>query len=837
MLDHLKVLDLSDERGLLTGRLLADLGADVVQVEPSSGSTARAATPLSADGTSLYWASYAANKRGIVLDLEPGPAGAEALARFDELAAVADVVLTSATGEWLRARGLHPEQVTARHPHLVHVSVTPFGLTGPKAEWVDSDLVVWAAGGPLEPHRDPDSDRPPLRVSVPQTYLHAAADAAAGALVALRERRLSNRGQIVDVSAQEAIGVATLARVLADPVGDAKPEWHQQPVKRTDQSGSGAATPNRLKKWRVADGMVELHLSMGPASGGFTNNLFGWLSAEGAIPAEIAEWDWRVLPARIESGELTEADLDRVRGYVREFLAGKTKAEVVEAALAHRLLCMAIYDISDLLASPQLAARGYWETVPVDGAQVRIPANWAQFTGPDAAPFPGVRRPAPLIGEHTDEVSAEWLEEGSRGVEPLAATHAAADGASERPQALAGLKVLDLSWVVAGPLIARALADFGADVVRVESGTRIETARLMQPFHGGVAGPENSALFGNCNAGKRGLTLDLKSVEGQDVVRGLVAWADVVVESFSPGQMDRWGLGYEALREINPGMVMLSTSIAGQTGPWTRLAGFGNVGSALSGFQNLVGWADGLPLGPFGPYTDYVGPRFSLTALLAALEHRDRTCHGMRIDVSQLESGIFFLAPQVAHADLDGTVAQRRGNDDERFAPHGVYRAAEVNGRVRFVAIAVTDDTQWQALCAELDRPDLAARADLVTAPGRRAAAAELDQLISAWTAERDADEVTRLLQDRGVPAHAAVGTADYAADAQLAHRGHLVTLPSERHGTTVVEGPRYLLSRTPGRPQREAPTLGRDNEEVLTDLLGLPADQVRALHEKGVLR
>lgn len=403
--------------------------------------------------------------------------------------------------------------------------------------------------------------------------------------------------------------------------------------------------------------------------------------------------------------------------------------------------------------------------------------------------------------------------------------------------ALAGLKVLDLSWVVAGPLIGRALADYGAEVVRVESSVRVETARMMQPFHGGVQDKEGSALFGNCNAGKMGLTLDLKSEEGQAVARDLVAWADVVVESFSPGQLKKWGLDFESLRVVNPGLIMLSTSIAGQQGPWSTLAGFGNVGSSLSGFQHLVGYPDRLPMGTFGPYTDYVGPRLALVTLLAALENRRTTGEGAYIDVSQVEAGVFFLSPQTAHFGYDGTIAVRDGDRDPRFVPHGVFPCLPVDGADRFVAVVARDDREWQALTQLIGRPDLAARLDLATVAGRRAAESELETAIAEWTAALDASEVERLAQEAGIAAHAAITSDDYPHEAQLAHRGHLVELSHPRHGTTYVEGPRFTLSETPGAPRRAAPMLGQDTDRVLEDVLGYHPSRIRDLHERGILR
>ena len=402
--------------------------------------------------------------------------------------------------------------------------------------------------------------------------------------------------------------------------------------------------------------------------------------------------------------------------------------------------------------------------------------------------------------------------------------------------ALDGLKVADFSWVVAGPVVGRALADFGATVVRVESSTRIETARMMQPFYDGKPGAENSALYGTCNAGKLGLTLDLKQPEGQAVARDLIGWADVVIESFSPGQMARWGLDYDRVQPQNPSVIMLSTSLMGQTGPAARLAGYGNIGASASGYQDLVGWRDRPPIGPFGPYTDYVGPRFSLVLLLAALDRRRQTGQGCRLDVAQSEVGVFLLSPQLAEYFDRGTVAARRGNADERFAPHGVFGCQREGDEDRFVAVAVTSDAQWRALAAELGRPELADDSRYATEAARLAAAAELEDLVAAWTAGQRATDVEARLQRCGVPAHVAASSADWSRDPQLAHRGHLRALPDEQFGTATVEGPRYLLSETPGEVRRPAPRLGQDNEYVLRTLLGYDAAACARLADAGVL-
>jgi benzylsuccinate CoA-transferase BbsF subunit len=282
---------------------------------------------------------------------------------------------------------------------------------------------------------------------------------------------------------------------------------------------------------------------------------------------------------------------------------------------------------------------------------------------------------------------------------------------------------------------------------------------------------------------------------------------------------------------------MLSTSITGQTGPTAKLAGYGNVGAALSGYQDIVGWPGELPIGPFGPYTDYVAPRFALALVLAALDCRRRTGAGCYLDLSQVECGVFFASAELADFFATGAVAARMGNADRQFVPHGVYPCQPDEQGTRFVAIAVRDDRDWARLTTVLGRADLASDHGLRTAPGRRARATELDAAIVAWTGQLRAREAEQRLQEADIPAHVSSSSRDFCADPQLAHRRHLVTLPHPLHGSTTVEGPRYLLSDTPGQVSRAAPTLGQDNEHVLSQILGYDADRISELQAAGVLR
>ncbi len=396
---------------------------------------------------------------------------------------------------------------------------------------------------------------------------------------------------------------------------------------------------------------------------------------------------------------------------------------------------------------------------------------------------------------------------------------------------LAGVKVLDLSWIVAGPTVGRALADYGATVIRVESPIRVDTARVVGPFHGDLPGVENSGLYGNVNAGKWGLTLSLNVPEAQDIFRRLVQWADIVSESFTAGILARWNLDYSHLRALKPDLIMLSSTLLGQTGPYNQVSGFGSQGAGMSGVQHLTGWPDRAPAGPFGPYTDYPAPRFALTALLAALDHRRRTGEGVFIDQAQAEGTLQLLAPALIDALNGGPTLEARGNDDPQLCPHGVYPCQPQTGRTEsWVAIAVSGDEQWQSLAKIIGADSTMSLAQ------RQGNQLEIDAAVSGWTAGRSVTEVEETLQGVGISAHRLSTTEDAANDPQLAHREHFRRRPHGLHGETVLEGPRYILSETPAGPARPAPQYGEHNEEILKGLLGLSDAEIEDLAATGAL-
>ncbi len=397
---------------------------------------------------------------------------------------------------------------------------------------------------------------------------------------------------------------------------------------------------------------------------------------------------------------------------------------------------------------------------------------------------------------------------------------------------LADVKILDFMWVMAGPAGTRMLADYGAQIVRVESPSRIDTARTLQPYQKDAFSADASGLFNNCNAGKLGIAIDMSNARAREVVLDLVRWADVVTESFSPKAMRKWGLDYESLRRIKPDAVMLSSCLFGQTGPLRQIAGFGNMAAAIAGFSNLAGWPDRAATGVFGAYTDYIAPRYTAIAILAALEHRRRTGEGQYIDQAQAESALHFLAPAFLEYAVNHREPRRAGNSDRDLAPHGVYPAA---GEDRWVAIVCRGESEWRALCGAMGKSELAGDPRFAALEARIANNAALDRIIGEWTAGRAAADTEQLLQARGVPAYQVQNSSEAWRDAQFKHRRHFVEIDHQTLGRTTVEAPRAILSRTPGAVRRAAPSLGRDNQYVLERILGYDAERISELALAGV--
>jgi crotonobetainyl-CoA:carnitine CoA-transferase CaiB-like acyl-CoA transferase len=384
--------------------------------------------------------------------------------------------------------------------------------------------------------------------------------------------------------------------------------------------------------------------------------------------------------------------------------------------------------------------------------------------------------------------------------------------------ALEHVRVVEFGGYAAGPAIGKYLANFGARVVHVESQSRPDGFRLQYPpYKDDVVGINGSGCFSFFNDSKRGVTLELKTPEGQALAYRLVEWADVVIENMRPGVMSRLGLGWEVLRHRNPSLVMLSTTNMGQTGPLAAHPGFGSQLSSLSGFTHLIGDPEGPPGFLYGPYIDFIAAAYGGCAVLAGLDHTRRTGEGVFIDLAQYEAGLQFVGTALLDHAANGVVATRNRNRDPVAVPHGCYPCAGGG----WCVLSCWDDAEWQRLCA-LAEQGWAEDARFANAASRRFHEDELNAAIGAWTLPQPARELMTRLQAASVHAAVVNTVKDLFNDPQLAARGvwqeHLHTEIGPQRYRMVS----YQLSETPGRVRRAAPCLGQDNEEVFTRWLGL---------------
>lgn len=399
---------------------------------------------------------------------------------------------------------------------------------------------------------------------------------------------------------------------------------------------------------------------------------------------------------------------------------------------------------------------------------------------------------------------------------------------------LEGIRVADFTWVWAGPFCTLQLAHLGAEVIRVESAARTCVTRLLPPFADGQPGPNRSGYFNQYNQGKLSLALDLKQPEAIAVARDLAATCDVVCENFAAGVMDRMGLGYEVLRARRPDLIMIALSGYGATGPEREFVSYGPAQVPLSGLSSLTGYAGWPPMHVGISYGDPTGGLHGALAVLAALLHRDATGAGQYIDLSQWETTVAMLGEGVLEQSLGGAPPPRQGNRDAAMAPHGVFRCA---GEQRWVALAVRDDGEWQALAAAIGQPALAGDPRFATAAARKANEDALEALLGAWTRPRQAEVVVAQLQAAGIPASVSMSSRDLAADPDLAASGFFVELPHPEVGTRLHLGIPWTMSSTPCQVRRPAPCLGEHTDEVLTRVLGYAPERIAALRAAGVLK
>ena len=399
---------------------------------------------------------------------------------------------------------------------------------------------------------------------------------------------------------------------------------------------------------------------------------------------------------------------------------------------------------------------------------------------------------------------------------------------------LAGIRVTDFTWIGAGSYTTKILADSGADVVKIESNGRIDSLRLAAPYKDGKPGINRSGYFADRNSSKRSLTLNMKHPQALDLVSRLILQSDVIANTFTPGVMDRFGLGYDAVRAIKPDIIYLAMSMQGSTGPEKNYLGYGATMAAVTGIQQLTGLPGREPAGTGTNYPDHIpNPCHAAFAVLAALRHRRRTGQGQRIDMAQTEPTIALLGPAVLDYTVNGRVQQPRGSASLDAAPYGVYPCA---GEDRWIAICVMHDAHWQVLRALLGQPAWMLDAAMMHTAGRLERRAAIDAQLSVETARWNGNDLMAALQAQGVPAGVVSNAADITRDAQLAHRGHWLTLNHPEMGPSLYNAQPFRYLRNSAGAARPAPLLGQHTEEICRELLGLSEAEIAQLVSEGAL-
>jgi crotonobetainyl-CoA:carnitine CoA-transferase CaiB-like acyl-CoA transferase len=722
MLSPYRVLDLTDEKGWLCGKLLGDLGADVIKIEPPGGDPGRNIGPFYKDNPdpekSLYWFAYNTSKRGITLDIEAN-SGQET---FKKLVKGADFVIESYSPGYLDKLGLGYSVLEKLNPGIILVSITPFGQTGPYKDFKGHGIVPWAMSGHMYPCGNPD--RPPVQISYhPQAYLNGGADAAAGAVMALHQRHYTGEGQQVDVSIQQVLSQCNWMLLS---------RWDKEKTLKT----RAVPLPNQGIVWECKDGHVVFFFhGHGIQATWYTPRTVKWMESEGMAPEFMTKHDW------VKAEPISDELLMSMREAVARFLKTHTKAELFSEGMKWDRTPYPMSTVKDSLENIQLAARNFW-------VKLEHPELGTAFSYPGAFTLssevsPRASRRAPLIGEHNQEIFKKELNI-LRKAEPNIV-----EGKSNKKtnKPLEGLKVVEFSIWVAGAQIGKTLALYGAEVIKVEGKTHPDPQRTSStPGLDGTVSLNGSVEFNQLHTGKRSLTLDLTKPGARETVKKLVAWADVLIENYSGEAMKRIGLDYEELKKVNPDLIYLGASLQGHTGPYAASRGVGQYLNGLTGFYQITGWPDKEPTGPDGPYSDYFVPRFAILALMSALDYRRRTGKGQYLDMSQYEVSLHFQSPLFLDYSINGRIANRMGNRYDYAAPHNAYRCLD---RESWCIITLSSDEDWEKLCKSVEtqtwRTD--PRLTNISPQERMEIAEELGKLAEKWKTNHSLGEMKRALE------------------------------------------------------------------------------------------
>jgi crotonobetainyl-CoA:carnitine CoA-transferase CaiB-like acyl-CoA transferase len=796
-----RVLDWTDETGRLAGKLLAEAGADVLRLRRGTPGPRMTGDAAARGGVLDWW--YDGGTSYLPLDLE-APAGRALLYR---LAARADLLIeTAGPAQPAAALGLSAGAVRAANPGLVHVSLTPYGLAGPRAEYRASDLVAAALGGVLAVSGTAEA---PLAAWGRQCCNVGGFYAALAGLAGLRQAQLTGRGAHFDLSLVQAVASCTEQLLMY---------WFHR-----DWFPDGLAPRQGSLHWT---GLYEVmpcesgHVMLAVAPD--LRSFFSWMIAADAAVGALAE-----------SPPATAAEAFRrareIMAAARRWASREDARTFAAEAQRRNLAFGEVRDLSAAADCPQLAARGFLREVSWDGPPLRVPHPLFRLsldpapppTPPPARPlsfeealarWPERRPPASTVSPSESRPPPE-REAGTAALPgPAYGRKGAAGALPAKP--LAGLRVLDFTWVLAGPFATRLLADLGADVVK------IQTEALSQG-----ANSNEFPFFLMWNRGKRGITLDMRHARAVETFRRLVERSDVVIDNFSFGVLDRLGIGYAMSREWNPAVIYVSMAGCGAQGPWRDHLTYAPTIHALCGLTDLTNPEGRRDVGLGVSLSDHVSGLAAALAVLEAIEARRRTGEGQHVDLSQLEVGAYLIGPAYIET-LAGGESPRAGGNRDPFddpVPNEVYRCREGG----WIAVTARDDSEWRALCAAIGDAALASEPALATVDGRRRERPTIDRRVAAWAATVDALAAMRQLQAAGVAAGQLQGAPELAADEQLRSRRWLAELAHASLERQTVDRFPALIDGQVVDPPRASPTLGEHNFEVYGELLGLTEAEI----------
>lgn len=772
----IRVIDQSDENGELCGRLLADLGAEVIRVEPPGGVASRRFPPFHKE-TSLYFTVRNLGKKSVTLDMD----SAEGRRRLDGLLHGADVWIESH-----RAGDLNRREVLERHPSLIITSITPFGLTGPYRDYAATDAVLVAMSGLL--FRSGMPGKPPLVAPGAIAYDIAGTTAAFATVAALWDRAKTGRGQHLDVSVMEAAAQTS--------------DWALPNFSATKARGGAY--------FELRTGSAPVY-TMYPCADGHVRLII--LNAR----------QWRAMRAWLGDPEVLQPDhFDHLLGRMSiqtdildplyaEFFKDKTKLELAREAQRRGLAMTPVLTPDEVLAADHFAARGTFREAEVArGVRECVADGFFILDGRRL----GFKHRAPEAGEHNDEALA-----------PVTKPALAADSALRRP--FAGLRVLDFGIGGVGVEAGRLLAEYGADVIKIET-------RAHPDFIRAVFGTEMNPSFASSSRCKRSLGINLRTERGLEIIKRLVAVSDLVIENSATGTLEKVGLGFQQMREINPRIVLASSQLMGATGPWKDWIGFGPNSRTAAGMTYLWNFPEGgMPPGSGAIHPDHLAGRMLALGAVATLLARERRGVGGHLEVAQVEVIIGLLADLMLKAALEPGTVGPQGNLSSRGAPWGVYPCA---GNERWCVITVRDDDDWRRFRAAIGDPDWTRAREYVTAHGRIEARAEIDRRVIEWTSSHTDREVAGELQRAGVPAGFMMYASDMPTDPHLLARGYPQPVEQPGVGPMIFEGPAFHATSIAEPLVAPAPALGEHTREICRTILQIEDAQVSQLVADGVL-